>query len=192
MSEPLQPLVNITDSIGPDGGWQYANNVSAGPNVAGVGGPSVARSRAPRVGLRGGRRKQYSLIEKFWARVVKTPTCWLFSGAPCDKTGHLQISGPSNKRIAAHRFSYELHKGPIPAGLIVRHTCDVGACVNPDHLLVGTQRDNVHDAMRRGRRPVRRAQDALQTSSPESQQAQGDLYVVNVLPQEGGAVACRG
>jgi len=51
----------------------------------------------------------------------------------------------------AHRFSYELHNGAIPDGLICCHRCDTPACVNPDHLYVGTDADNVADRERRGR-----------------------------------------
>lgn len=51
----------------------------------------------------------------------------------------------------AHRVSYKIHKGSIPDGLLVRHTCDNPPCVNPAHLLVGTVKDNALDALSRGR-----------------------------------------
>ena len=53
----------------------------------------------------------------------------------------------------AHRVSYLFHKGSIPDGFLVRHTCDNPPCVNPDHLLVGTVKDNARDAIERGLYP---------------------------------------
>lgn len=57
----------------------------------------------------------------------------------------------NRKYIVASRYMYELYKGPIPEGLIIRHTCDNRICVNPAHLLVGTYQDNSNDAIERGR-----------------------------------------
>lgn len=114
--------------------------------------PKETARRAPRVGLLGGRRKRHSTVERFWARVQKNADgCWLFDGAPCNPAGHIHLSREDGSRVYAHRFSYELHHGTIPDGLVVMHTCDVPRCVNPAHLTVGTQRDNVRDAIDKGR-----------------------------------------
>ena len=60
----------------------------------------------------------------------------------------MKLGGKTRK---AHRLSYEHYVGPIPDGQIVRHTCDVAACVNPNHLVLGTNADNSADMVRRGR-----------------------------------------
>ena len=57
----------------------------------------------------------------------------------------------NGKNCAAHRVSYEAYKGKIPKGMVVRHSCDNPACINPDHLTLGTQRDNAADREARGR-----------------------------------------
>lgn len=80
--------------------------------------------------------------------VKKTDSCWLWTGI-VDRRGYGRVY--RGRMVFAHRFSYELHVGQIPKGLIVRHSCDVPGCVNPDHLRLGTQRDNVGDMFARGR-----------------------------------------
>lgn len=87
------------------------------------------------------------------ARVRKTDTCWLFEGA-LDDSGHGNVRIKRDDRWTcgkAHRISYYEHKGAIPAKTVVRHTCDVANCVNPDHLLLGSQADNVRDMVMRDR-----------------------------------------
>ena len=76
--------------------------------------------------------------------------CWLWTGNLFYRCpyGQFQLAG---WRYRAHRFSYTLFKGPIPDGLFVLHKCDTPLCVNPDHLFLGTARDNSHDALSKGR-----------------------------------------
>lgn len=71
-------------------------------------------------------------------------------------TGHLDGEGHGRIMVArvkymAHRLSYSINKGPIPDGYVVRHKCDNPSCINPEHLEVGTQADNIADKVSRGR-----------------------------------------
>lgn len=94
--------------------------------------------------------------EMFWARVDRIGEgCWLWGGSVNSQTGYgqLKIAG---RKYAAHRLSYVLSFGPIPAhdsyhGLCVCHKCDVRRCVRPDHLFLGLSRDNARDAAAKGR-----------------------------------------
>lgn len=70
------------------------------------------------------------------------------NGRDSYRYGRYRVGG--NKELA-HRVAFERAKGPIPAGLVVRHTCGNTLCCNPEHLVLGTQQDNYQDAIRRGR-----------------------------------------
>lgn len=84
--------------------------------------------------------------EEFEAKIHKTDSCWIWNGAI--GTGGY---GRFGKYFKAHRFSYQLYKGTIPKGLHVLHRCDVRLCVNPEHLWLGTNQDNIDDRNRKGR-----------------------------------------
>lgn len=85
----------------------------------------------------------------FWEQVDKSSTCWLWLGTK-DKNGYgLYYRQYHNHR--AHREAYELTHGPIPEGMLVLHRCNNPPCVNPLHLEVGTNRDNMLYCIRSGR-----------------------------------------
>lgn len=100
------------------------------------------------------RRTLLQLVEHFWARVDMSGECWIWTGE-LNNQGYgfyMIYEGDKREKILAHRFS------ALMAGMSVRspedavmHACDTPACVRPSHLSVGTQQDNLRDAMAKER-----------------------------------------
>lgn len=90
-------------------------------------------------------------LECFWDKVLPEPNsgCWLWTGAT-HHSGH-GIFSVNHRTLGAHRWAWIHYRGPIPDGLYVCHKCDVPPCVNPDHLFLGTQLDNLQDMAAKGR-----------------------------------------
>lgn len=90
--------------------------------------------------------------ERFEEKFRVTPGCWVWTAALGNKGyGHFWNG---SKPVPAHRMSWELYEGEIQAGLHVLHRCDNHLCVNPNHLFLGTNLDNVFDKVQKGRHPV--------------------------------------
>lgn len=86
---------------------------------------------------------------RFWSKVNKTKSCWLWEANKATN-GYGMFKHDGKMRLA-HRHSYEMNVGKIPDGLCVLHKCDVPACVNPDHLFLGSHKDNAKDKVAKGR-----------------------------------------
>lgn len=109
------------------------------------------------MGLRGWRGYRHTLEAKLDARIIRQENgCWEVQGYP-NRSGHVQISSGSRwtqpyVRAKAHQIAWERANGrPVPDGMVIMHTCDNPCCANPDHLQLGTQRDNILDSIRKGR-----------------------------------------
>ena len=75
-----------------------------------------------------------TLYQRFWAKVNKTDTCWLWTASTLNGYGQIKAGGRFGKILLAHRVAYEMLVGPIPEGLQLDHLCRVTLCVNPKHL----------------------------------------------------------
>ena len=90
------------------------------------------------------------LAERFWAKVRRGAACWEWQGAMLPN-GYGKIFGTEHKIIGAHRASWIVTHGNIPEGMLVCHHCDNPRCVRPEHLFLGTDKDNTRDMFQKGR-----------------------------------------
>lgn len=95
-----------------------------------------------------------TLKERFEAKFVKDPVteCWNWQGCR-DKNGYSYIR-VNHRTVRAYRVSWELYKGKIPDGMHICHHCDNPSCVNPDHLFLGNNYDNIQDCINKGRNNI--------------------------------------
>lgn len=113
--------------------------------------------------------------ESFYARADKLENgCWEWQGAT-NGHGYGQL-GYNGKRTTAHRLSYELSNGEIPAGVLVRHTCDNPPCCNPAHLILGTHLDNAADRVARGRNRSRAGAQSINPRYKTVTEKMADQY----------------
>lgn len=135
-----------------------------------------------------------SFIARFHTKYKRVEGgCWLWQAGKFPKGyGMVNLGRDVNRKQHteyAHRVAYVLAKGTVTAGSVVRHKCDTPACVNPDHLILGTQGDNVQDAARQGHynvphvnsshRKLTDAQVALIRMSPEKAVRLAELFGVS-------------
>ena len=128
--------------------------------------------------------------DRFFQFVSRTDDCWEWQGyrGPVDRYGRFMVKRPDGKRTPrlAHRASWELHSGPIPSGLQVLHRCDNRRCVNPEHLFLGTQLDNIRDMDAKGRRVTwLHALDATSVRQIRERYAQGGITQAQLAKEYG-------
>lgn len=104
------------------------------------------------------RKKGRSVEERFYNFISPEPNsgCWLWLG-PLSGSGYGRMT-INKKGVQAHRVAWEINNGKIPDGLFACHTCDVRCCVNPAHLFLGTQSDNLQDMVNKKRDNPRRGE----------------------------------
>lgn len=105
---------------------------------------TIAQCKA-RIALLLGNRPPRTWQERFWSHVHPEPNsgCWLWDGPPAGR-GYGRFNGGKRKRELAHRVAWELTNGPIPPGMVLDHrVCKFKLCVNPDHMVVCTNRENL-------------------------------------------------
>lgn len=109
-----------------------------------------------------------SNTDRFLGFVNKTDGCWLWTGGiRGDGYGRFWMDG---ENTSAHRAAYILFCGPIPAGKLVRHSCDTPLCTNPDHLQLGTHAENMRDMVQRTRSLIGEANGASKLKTEQAQE----------------------
>ena len=118
-------------------------------------------------------QRKTTLAERFWSKVQKGEGCWIWTAGRT--LGGYGRFWTGRYTVGAHRISWEMKYGPIPDGLNGLHRCDKPPCCNPDHLWLGTEKDNARDRDNKGHewRPVLRGE-----SNPRATLTKRDIEMI--------------
>lgn len=120
-------------------------------------------------------------MKRFFDKVDKTEDCWNWTASSRGQGyGAFKING---KVIDAHRVSWTIHFGEIPNGLFVCHKCDNKKCVNPDHLFLGTQKDNMNDCLQKGRMIIPEGIKYKEKHKPVNRSLKNEVEISNIKLQ---------
>jgi len=111
--------------------------------------------------------KRKSAVDRFWEKVDKSGDCWKWTASKANGYGIFRIN---NKKVYAHRFSWLIHNSPVPVGMYVCHRCDNPGCCNPGHLFLGTAKDNMQDAKKKGRLAIGEAHGRSKLTAKDVQE----------------------
>ena len=116
--------------------------------------------------------------------------CWNWLGVTgANGYGQIKVFG---KMVSVHRFSFELHHGPIGEGMEILHSCDNKKCVNPDHIKQGTHKENMGEAADRGRMPHGKDHHMFGRSNPRPKQANSVIVLGKRYPSQKSAERALG
>jgi hypothetical protein len=127
-------------------------------------------------------RGRAPIEERFWRNVNKSDGCWLYGIGAFSGYRSLALGAKSAGTIGVHKYSYELHHGPVPDGMVVMHKCDNPRCVNPDHLEVGSYEDNTQDMYGKGRAKPAIVQGR---NNGKSKLTEADVRYIRANPERG-------
>ena len=135
-----------------------------------------------------GQYNQFSNVtpeERFMNAISMEPMtgCWLWTGSTANGYGKLKING---KNRETHRWVWEFYVGPIPNDLYVLHKCDTPLCANPYHLFLGTQEDNIRDAVKKRRMARGLKSGRAKFSQEKILEIRNDIRPVRVISEQYG------
>lgn len=125
-----------------------------------------------------GHSKKAPVEVRFWKYVNKSDGCWEWVGNKHQQGYGLMGDSNRGKTLKSHRISWEIHNGPIPEKMCVLHKCDNTSCVNPNHLFLGTQQDNITDMVSKGRQRTGRM---MGSTNPISKLTEAQVLEIRAL-----------